>query len=225
MIKESSKIFFAILLIMMNLGYCNEQNNSINANPFPIAEIDPEILDYFYPMVMEEINKEFAHQNDSRTHRDTREYGYSFFQMENGDFNYTPPPEFLNALGNEICHAFGHPSKEFTNIILSFYDEGFHLKPHIDTNSSSPHREYYFDEKVYGIIIEADPNGHLYFIRDDVNTIPPLDCDPIYSLDEKPGTIFCLQGLYRRAPYFHGVSKVSNRRISITFRKVIIERN
>lgn len=207
----------AILIVATIFGYCE-------TSPFPQGLLNPEIVDYFYPKIMKETENEFAHQNSRRTNRNTREYGYSYFKMEKGDFSYTPPPEFLKALGIEICLALGHPPREFTNIILSIYEEGFHLSPHIDTNSSDPHHKgYYFDENVYGIIIENDPTGHLYFIHDDVNSIPSLDSIPIYSLEEKPGTIFCLQESYRKAPYFHGVSKVSKQRISITFREVVFD--
>lgn len=212
-------IWSALLIIATVSGYCEEQQT----NPFPQSQLNSEILDFFYPLIMEEVKKEFAHQNDARTRRDTREYGYSFFKMENGDFSYTPPPEFLNFLGSEICQALGHPPQKFTNIILSFYEKGFHLEPHFDTNSSDPHKGYFFDENVYGIIIETDPTGHLYFIRDDVSLVPQLDHEHEYFLEEKPGTIFCLQGKYRKIPFFHGVTHVSKRRISITFRTVVIE--
>jgi len=191
--------------------------------PFPQGQISSEVLSQFYPMIMEEIEKEFSHQNTSHTHRDTREYGYSYFKMEEGDFSYLPPPEFLSMLGKEVCQALGHPTEEFTNIILSLYEEGFHLRPHVDTHVAANTKGYYYDENVYGIIIEADPTGHLYFVRDEVNPMPPLDLAPIYNLEETTGSIFCLKGDFRMPPYFHGVSGVSKRRISITFRKVIID--
>jgi hypothetical protein len=143
--------------------------------------------------------------------------------MENGDFSYSPPPEFFNELGHILCQSLGHAPQEFTNIILSSYEGGFHLEPHIDINSSDhPNKDYYFDENVYGIIIEADATGHLYIALDEENMIPPLDLPHVYAVDERPGTVFCLQGRYRKAPYFHGVTKVSKRRISITFRRVIL---
>lgn len=193
------------------------------ATPFAEGRLDPEILDQFIPLILDEIDKEFAHQNDGRTCRDTREYGYSFFKMENDDFTYTSPPKFYQELGSYICQALGHQPVEFTNIILSRYEEGFHLEPHIDIHSSETYGyNFYFDENVYGIVIEADPTGHLYFINNDTDTIPSLNQEPVYSLKEFPGTIFLLQGPYRKFPYFHGVTNVSNRRITITFRTVQI---
>ena len=72
-----------------------------------------------------------------------------------------------------------------------------------------------------GFIIEPDPTGHLYFAKwEGKGMIPPLDIEPIYSLKEEAGAIFCLEGAFRQTPYFHAVSPVSNRRISITFRTV-----
>ncbi len=225
-----NKTVLGIAFFAISLGFvfCDEKPMALTQEeelaPFPQNQLDSEIVDYFYLQIMKELEMDFAHQSDGRTHRDTREYGYSFFKMENGDFSYTAPPEFLQAFGNKICESLGHPHQEFNNIILSAYKEGFHLEPHFDINSSDPHEKgYYFDENVYGIIIEADATGHLYIVRDDVNLVPPLDLAPIYSIEEKRGTVFCLQGKYRRLPYFHGVSRVSRGRVSITFRKVIID--
>lgn len=203
-----------------------QQDNPVaktTSAPFPLGQLDSKILDSFYPHIMGEVKKEFVLQDDGRTRRNTREYGYSFFKMEAGKFEFNPPPEFLNVLGSEICMALGHPPQKFTNIILSCYEKEFHLEPHFDTNSTDPHKGYYFDENVYGIIVEADPTGHLYFVQYEGGPTPPLDLEVVYSLQEKPGTIFCLQGDYRRIPFFHGVSHVSNRRLSITFRTVNIE--
>lgn len=210
------------ILIFLVMGFfpCEGREET----PFPQSQISREILERFYPLILEELDKEFAHQNDGRTYRDTREYGYSFFKMQQGDFDYLPPPLFFQELGAHICACFGHDPQEFTNIILSSYETGFHLEPHIDAHTSHRYNNcFYFDEKVYGIIIEPDSTGHLYFARDETSFTPPLDLEPIYSLEEKSGTIFCLQGKYRMAPYFHGVSKVSQKRISITFRRVILE--
>lgn len=190
----------------------------------PQNQLAPEIIEYFYPKILEELEKEFSQQNDQRTHRNTLEYGYSFFKMENNDFSYTTPPEFYNELGYLVCECLGNAPQEFTNIILSVYEEGFHLEPHIDINATDhTDKVYYFDENVYGVIIEADSTGHLYIARDDKNRIPPLNIEAVYSVEEKLGTVFCLQGQFRKAPYFHGVTSVTNRRISITFRKVIIK--
>jgi len=191
----------------------------------PILEgrLTAEILAEFIPLILAEVDKEFAHQNDSRTLRDTRQYGLNFFQMLHGDFTYTPPPDFFQQLGAHICRTFGHEPVEFTNIILSLYGKDFHLEPHVDVSDKDLYGNapFYFGERVYGIVIEPDPEGHLYFLKwEEEGLAPPLGIKPIYSLKEEAGTVFCLQGDYRKTPYFHGVSTVSNRRISITFRTV-----
>ncbi len=190
----------------------------------PQSRLDPQVFEKFYPEVLNEIEKElFVRQNDGRTLRDTREYGYSFHKTENSDFSFTPIPSYLQMLGNAVCEALGHPPQEFTNVIVSLYPRGFHLEPHFDRNAIDPRRGCYFDEKVYGLVIEPDATGHLYFVRDDQNYIPPLDLEPILSIDEKAGTVYCLEGESRYLPYFHAISNVSNRRISVTFRNVIID--
>lgn len=191
--------------------------------PFPQNILPQDTLNNFYPLILGEIQNALSLQNDERTLRGTLEYGYSFFKMEKGDFTYTAVPDFLRILGNEICESLNHSPQQFTNVIISVYAEGFHLEPHIDINADHTDHGYYFDDNVYGIIIEADETGALYFVyHDDPANIPPLNLNPIYTLHEQPGMVFCLQGDYRKAPYCHGVSRVSKRRLSITFRNVII---
>ncbi len=193
------------------------------SSPFPLGTLDPQILDEFMPLIMAEIAKEFSHQSDPRTRRNTRQYGLNFFKMLNGDFSYTPPPEFYQQLGAHICKAFGHAPIKFTNIILSVYEKDFYLEPHVDVNAKDLYGNapFYFSERVYGIVIEPDPTGHLYFAKwEGKGLVPPLDVEPVYSLKERAGTIFCLEGELRQTPYFHAVSPVSNHRISITFRTV-----
>lgn len=206
-------------------------DTSYASSPFPIKTVDPQILAEFMPQIMAEVAKEFSHQNELRTRRNTREYGLRFFKMLRDDFSYITPPEFYQRLGAHICKAFGHDPIEFTNIILSVYEKGCYLEPHVDVNAKDLYvREldgnapFYFNERVYGIVIEADSTGHLYFVKwEGKDLVPPLDLKPIYSLKEEAGTIFCLEGDFRQTPYFHGVSPVSNHRITITFRTVSSE--
>lgn len=162
----------------------------------PQSHLHPDILSEFATDIAEEVNKNFNYQNDQRTRRNTREYGYSFFKMLNGDFTYSTPPQFLQELGTHICQSFGHDSVNFTNIILSYYENGFSLEPHVDVNEKDLYGNapFYFDEKVYGIIIESDSSGHLYFVKWENGLVPPLGLFPIYSLEESPGLVFCLEG-------------------------------
>lgn len=187
------------------------------------GKLSPELLSKYLEPIYQELRGELAYQDTERTHRATCEYGYSFFKMEQGDFTYTYPPAFLQELGEHICRALGDEPEPFTNIILSYYDKGFHLAPHVDVGYHNRYGEcqFYFGEKVYGIVIEADSKGSLYFVQWQKDLTPPLDLEPIYVLPEENGAIFCLKGQWRSIPYFHGVSLVANKRISITFRTVI----
>jgi len=198
------------------------KQTSVQQN-LPVSKLHSEILDEFMPFILNEVEKEFQNQDDSRTKRNTREYGYSFFKMENNNFDYASPPLFFQKLGEHICEAFGHPKVEFTNIILSVYESGYYLEPHVDVNDKDRYgdAQFYFGEQVYGLIVEADETGHLYFVEWHDGLKPPLDLAPVYTVNEEPGSIFCLEGGFRKSPYFHGVSNVSQKRISITFRTVV----
>jgi len=190
---------------------------------FPIAKLDPEKLDYYYALVLKELRQDMTLQSDQRTERKTLEYGYSYFEMENGVFEYVDPPEFLIKLGKEVCKALRKPPESFSNFIISLYEPGYHLEPHADIDYQSSGRHgFYFSENVYGVILEPDATGHLYFVHyEGEDPIPPLDLKPVYSLKGEQGTVFSLQGQYRHAPYFHGVTNVTKRRISVTFRRVL----
>lgn len=91
---------------------------SAYSGSLPEGKLETEILATFIPNIMEEVSKEFSLQNTERTHRFTREYGYRFFELEKGNNEFTPIPEFFQDLGFEICKAFRHPPQKFTNVIL-----------------------------------------------------------------------------------------------------------
>lgn len=218
------KKFLASVLLLWSINTLNPAAAAAvaaEAAPFPQAQLDKAILESFLPAIMAECEEEFALQNDDRTRRHTRQWGFSYFNMIRGTFSYEEPPAFLQELGAAICRTLGHEPKKFTNIILSRYEAGFHLEPHVDVHEGHVDAKgFYFNENVYGIVVEADPTGHLYFVRHEGDALPQLDLPHVYDLDEKAGSIFCLQGVYRRAPLYHAVSEVSRRRISITFRTV-----
>ena len=161
-------------------------------------------------------------QDDGRTNRLTLQYGYDFFKLQDGDREFVDVPEVLVDLGEAILKAFGKPLDPFSNIIISEYKPGYSLEPHADTDvSKGEGKGYYFEEDVYGVILETDPTGHLYFIYDEkAESSPDLGQTPIFEMEEAPGICFCLNGDIRTAPYFHGVSEVSKSRISITYRRV-----
>lgn len=193
----------------------------MSSSPIPIGRLAKERLSSFLPAITEELRKESILQDDGRTKRGTIEYGYSFFALESCDRSFRSIPSFFQDLGEIVCKELGHFAPQFTNVILSVYNEGFHLEPHEDVNDQMEEKRcYYFGNQVYGIVIEADSIGHLYFVKDEVNRIPPLDLPKIFEVKEEDGTVYCLTGDYRKFPYFHGVSKVGNKRISVTFRTV-----
>ncbi len=190
----------------------------------PKAKMDPRDLAVYLPFIQQELGGELSLQNDGRTKRRTIEYGYSFFRMEKGDYRFNRPPYFLEELGRDVCRALGREPKQFTNIILSQYGPGYSLEPHVDVGKKDryPGADFYFDEEVYGIVIQPDPTGHLFFVRWNGGLKPPLGLNPVYALKEEQGSVFCLQGPLRKTPYFHGVSRVAGERISVTFRTVHI---
>lgn len=183
----------------------------------PQTQLAEEILERFCPLILEELEKEVKVQDNGRTLRATCEYGYSFFKMKQGDFSYRDPPQYLVELGNHVAEALGDEPPLFSNYIISYYGPGYYLKPHIDIAvEDSSDYDFYFGENVYGLILEADKEGHLYIAHKNEEE----KLESIYEVNEERGTVFCLKGRYRHAPFLHGVKKVANSRISITFRSV-----
>jgi hypothetical protein len=118
-------------------------------------------------------------QNDTRTLRRTVQFGYNFFRLENGDRAYYQPPEVIRQLGREVQLRFGKScdkNKEFNNIIISSYEGGYQLEPHLDTGLEDLfQKKYCFAESVYGVILVPDTDGCLYFIKDKSSRVPALD--------------------------------------------------
>lgn len=186
------------------------------------SQLPQSEFDHFYPQVLAELEKETSLQDDGRTKRRTIEYGYSYFQLANRDASFAPPPHFLTKLGRSVERALQLPEEDFENIIISVYEPGYHLEPHVDNDTSHiKTMGFAFSENVFGLILEADLTGRLYFVQfDDPGQVPPLDLRPVYELTETRGMVFVLNGPLRHAPYYHGVSTIAQRRLSITFRQV-----
>lgn len=188
-----------------------------------IGHVDLADLEALIPQIEAELDKPMTLQDDEHTMRATREYGYSFFRLREGDTSYVTPPAFLEQLGDLVCDALGHPRQKFSNFIISRYDSGFHLKYHADSAEEDVAKQgFCFDERVYGVIIEPDTTGHLNFVLGEVDGTQIRPIKNVLDLSEEVGTAFCLQGPYRHVPYYHGVSEVSNQRISVTFRCVLL---
>jgi hypothetical protein len=167
-------------------------------------------------------------QNTNATLRETYNFGYDYFAMTRGDYSSTEIPNFLTDLCQHCIGSFGNPNhlgnyQEYNNVIVSMYYEGYCLEPHVDVDindqiTDGQKVDFYFGENVLGVVLVADSEGKFYISEDSSENYPNKS---IFSyLDEEEGTVFLLQGKYRRYPYLHGVSKVKNKRISVTFRTV-----
>jgi hypothetical protein len=215
------KRFITFTTVFFSLVFLPQFSDAIE--PLSTAYLDSATLELYAPQILDELTEGTSHQNGKRTNRITKEYGYSFFKLAKGDRSFTPPPDFLVELANQACDALGHPRIEFTNFIISLYEKGYNVEPHVDVDVEKPLKGFHFGNRIYGVVIEADEQGHLYFIVHEGKGQPPLDGEPIYEVEEAPGLVFCIEGELRSAPYYHAVSPAANRRISLTFREVHFE--
>lgn len=195
----------------------------------PTAKIDQQQID---PVIVQlDHYKNVATpnlENTKTTLRETYNFGYNYFAMRHGDYSATEIPHFLKNLCQHCIQSFpdsqdlGH-SQEYNNVIVSIYDAGYCLEPHIDVDihdqmTDGKKVDFYFGENVLGVVLVPDVEGK-FFISEASSDIHSCK-SRISSLNETAGTVFLLQGKYRRHPYLHGVSHVKNKRISVTFRTV-----
>jgi hypothetical protein len=166
-------------------------------------------------------------QNTQHTLRETFNFGYDYFSMADGDHTKTAIPDYLKELCQYCIDAFGEQHQlddhqKYENVIVSIYHAGYCLEPHMDVDISDnitdgKEVDFYFGENVLGVILQPDIEGK-FFITE-TNNMSELN-----HLNEEVGTVYLLNGKYRRQPYFHGVSKVKDLRISVTFRSVIFNK-
>jgi hypothetical protein len=168
-------------------------------------------------------------QLTANTNRQTLSFGYDYFKLNQNDRSFKDIPVSLQELCKHSVTAFRQefalPSyKDFTNVIVSIYQEGYELEPHVDVsrlNMSTGGNpvDYYFGEHVIGVILQEDIQGKFYIVesKDDSK---PYNQPKILELNETKGLGFLLTGKLRYKPYYHGVSKVKSRRVSVTFRTV-----
>lgn len=170
-----------------------------------------------------------SHQNEQDTSRQTIEYGYSYHAMvKDPQAEPTDIPVILQSLYWSAIAALQESSdenlnlsKDFNNCIISIFGPGDKLRPHVDVDETRTHTSkgdpvhFYYDKDVVGIIIQADSTGQLYLVdqREEGEENP----DAIY-LPEEDGFVYLMTGESRFVPYAHGVSEVTDQRISITFR-------
>jgi hypothetical protein len=168
-------------------------------------------------------------QTGPQTHRFMFEFGYKYADLIAGKRSFTLIPQplkyFLTVVLCElkkVTHLQSVNAEDFTNCILSVYGPGDALEPHIDVAPQTYSQKYnfYFGEGVIGVVLQPDESGKFYLIEAIDGQKPDALSVPKKELKEKLGTVFLLQGKERFYPYYHGVSRVQNQRISLTFRTV-----
>lgn len=194
----------------------------------PVAQISTELVH----QTLNKLTNEPAilkQQKNALSQRKIQKFGYDYFTLVQGDSTYTTIPTYLIEL-SRACHdalALKHlDSNQYNNIIISYYEKNDMLEPHVDVEekcrvTGGKAVNFYFDEDVLGLILQPDKTGKLYLVKAESEIVDKRQLqlqDPIYILDETAGTIYLLTGKARHRPYYHGVSKVSSQRISITFR-------
>jgi hypothetical protein len=163
------------------------------------------------------------------TNRKTLSFGYDYFKLVDNDRSFTEIPACLTLLSKELVEAFGDQYvlpdyKQFKNVIISIYYNDYMLEPHVDVshlNRSTGGKpvNFYFGEHVLGVILKADKEGQLYIVKSPNNEKPHKQ-KPIIELNEVDALAYLLTGKLRYKPYYHGVSRVKDLRISVTYRTV-----
>lgn len=167
-------------------------------------------------------------QSTTHTIRRTAMFGYSYFNLARRDRTFVTIPPLLRSLCSECieklalagCDNLGS-AEQYTNVILSFYEKGYRLEPHEDVDQTHLTAEgtpadFFFGESVIGCVIQNDesspslPPGSFFVQTEGTRKV----------LDERPGLVYLLDGVLRRAPFLHGVTVVQKSRISVTFRTV-----
>jgi hypothetical protein len=159
----------------------------------PTVQLDQSMIDMTRNLVVRTVFNTNAvqRQETAQTIRTTYEFGYNYMAMKRGDFSFTQIPLFLKNLCAETIQAFNSagqnslPSPEdFTNYIISIYQPGFKLQPHVDDHATKMRSKgksgYYFGDDVIGVVLKADTQGALYFIES------PDDDDPVYDATRAP---------------------------------------
>lgn len=161
---------------------------------------------------------------DSTFYRETIDFGKVFPALEEGFLIERPIPPFIADIRNQLFQLFknqineGITADDYDNCIVTIYQAGNGIAPHIDRNyewaNRSRDRKYYFDESVIGLIVEPDTVQSLYFED------PKVGEKSRFYLEEKSGTAFLFKGVLRNE-WKHGLLPVERERISMTFRRVL----
>jgi len=170
-------------------------------------------------------------QNSPHTHRTTIEFGCAYRELKKGKRQFSNPPPAISLLFDYARQALlkSHGAsisipENFDNCILSCYQTGDQLQPHIDIDEKSyqdGRTAFYFGEPIIGLVLQSDSTGCLYLQHHTGASIPVYDPETAAHLEEKNGLAFIFTHEARHAPYYHGVSPVTNSRISLTYRTLI----
>ncbi len=158
-------------------------------------------------------------------------FGWNFKRMENKEFLFEPIPPEIVELRERVVQLFKEklqrPAKpeDFDNVIVNHYNPNHFIIPHYDVDRVSKDlrkREYRFAESIIGVILKADSTRGLSFYYHEGLGQPSI-VPHEYQLKEEDGLTYLIQGKARHAPYFHAVPKGFDTRLSITFRKTMID--
>uniref|UniRef100_A0A7S4G1S8 Fe2OG dioxygenase domain-containing protein n=1 Tax=Eutreptiella gymnastica TaxID=73025 RepID=A0A7S4G1S8_9EUGL len=158
--------------------------------------------------------------------RKTINFGWDFVGLERGEKTWIEFPEEIATLRDAVVaalapHAPG-PGAQYDNVIVSIYGPGEGLQAHFDRDERADRgisRIYYFGEQVLGVVLVPDEEGHLQYQHHPAKgEKPPPDSPVLFALPEEVGTCFCMQGQVRHWPYYHSVSAVAQKRVSLTIR-------
>ncbi len=173
-------------------------------------------------------------ESDGSISRYTINYGWNYVGMEKDDYHFIEIPPLLQEIRQKLRESFSPDFQNidaadvFDNIIVTFYEAGQYLIPHYDAdNSKNPltKRNFYFEEPILGLVVEADPSIGFSFFYHDGTGRPKLTSKPIYKVSEVDGSTFLIQGACRYAPYFHAIPPAQKLRISITIRQTVLPKD
>lgn len=157
-------------------------------------------------------------EHKKKTRRTSINCGWDFTKLKAGEKIWHEPPPVVTELYARVkisleaaTHGLMLPDS-FGNAIISRYSKGDKLQPHVDLNRALAEKKGlkgYFGEQIIGVSITADKTGNLFF------SSPEGDI----HLQESDGLCFVLQEDFRHT-YPHGITEVSQDRLSVTFRTV-----
>lgn len=215
-------LLFCVSVVSVNATEPANLENCAPANALFVTHIDlSENLIQMVHALRDEVKHEWS---DATYYRETLDFGKVFHALEEGRLMERPIPPFIVEIRNQLFEVFKQQlsqndcAEDYDNCIITIYGPGDGIAPHVDRNlqwaSMSCNRNYYFDDSVIGLIVEPDTMQSLFFENPEVGETSR------FHLEEKPGTAFLFQGTLRHQ-WKHGLHPITQRRISMTFRKVL----